>query len=384
MNSTEPTAALPPPPGVQSNFVNPAFNGQKILMAGIIYPILTIPFLVARLYAKVCLIKKLQIDDYMIITSLPFTIAFSILQIYQTKNGSGYHMWDITVEMFQRYWFVGGIFGPFLYGIGTMFIKASILLFYLRFPCERSLKIVTYIVLFVVCFYSLFGAFTFLLMCRPVERYWNPNIPGKCLNFKAAFLATGVFNVATDFTILSLPIWLLRPLRLPKKQKIGVTLILMTGSFVCVVSTERLANIPSSTVDRDFTWTATLGFIWIIVEMNTAIICACLPSLKTITKHHFPGSLLSLSPQVSTAPGFQTDDLHIFGSNHTQQLRDAFVDPFQSVSSKSAVRSSVQLQSVDSQHGTSERDAELGLAEGESLTTPPLSASLNRERADVS
>jgi hypothetical protein len=254
MNSTEPTAALPPPPGVQSNFVNPAFNGQKILMAGIIYPILTIPFLVARLYAKVCLIKKLQIDDYMIITSLPFTIAFSILQIYQTKNGSGYHMWDITAEMFQRYWFVrvdplphpkplvsclhnasllqvGGIFGPFLYGIGTMFIKASILLFYLRFPCERSLKIVTYIVLFVVCFYSLFGAFTFLLMCRPVERYWNPNIPGKCLNFKAAFLATGIFNVATDFTILSLPIWLLRPLRLPKKQKIGVTLILMTGSL---------------------------------------------------------------------------------------------------------------------------------------------------------
>ena len=112
-----------------------------------------------------------------------------------------------------------------------MFTKSSILLFYLRFPCERNFKIVTYTVLFVVCFYSLFGAFTFLLMCRPVESYWNLNVRGKCLNSKAAFLVTGVFNVATDFTILFLPIWLLKPLQLPKRQKIGVTLILMTGSL---------------------------------------------------------------------------------------------------------------------------------------------------------
>lgn len=118
-----------------------------------------------------------------------------------------------------------------VYGIGTMFIKSSILLFYLRFPSERPFKIVTYIVLFVVCFYSLFGAFTFLLMCRPVQTYWNLDIPGKCLNSKDAFFITGVFNVATDITILSLPIWLLKPLRLPRKQKIGVTLILMTGSL---------------------------------------------------------------------------------------------------------------------------------------------------------
>jgi Fungal rhodopsin domain len=115
--------------------------------------------------------------------------------------------------------------------MGTVFIKSSILLFYLRFPSEKRFRIVTYMVLFVVVFYSLFGAFTFLLMCRPVKKYWNPAVPGTCLNVKAAFLVTGVFNVVTDFIILSLPIWLLRPLRLPRKQKILVTLILMTGSL---------------------------------------------------------------------------------------------------------------------------------------------------------
>jgi hypothetical protein len=73
-----------------------------------------------------------------------------------------------------------------------------------------------------VCANSLWGAFTFLLVCRPIESYWNLSVPGKCLNFNPNFLAGGVFNVAADFTILSLPLWLLKPLRLPRKQKIGV------------------------------------------------------------------------------------------------------------------------------------------------------------------
>lgn len=63
MNSTDIIPALPPPPGVTSNFVNPAFNGNQIVIVGIIFPILMLPFLGARLYAKYSLIKKFHCDD---------------------------------------------------------------------------------------------------------------------------------------------------------------------------------------------------------------------------------------------------------------------------------------------------------------------------------
>ncbi|PMD52374.1 uncharacterized protein K444DRAFT_620026 [Hyaloscypha bicolor E] len=42
----------------------------------------------------------------MIILALPFALAHSILQMYQTKNGSGYHMWDITMTKYEKYFFV--------------------------------------------------------------------------------------------------------------------------------------------------------------------------------------------------------------------------------------------------------------------------------------
>jgi hypothetical protein len=64
-----------------------------------------------------------------------------------------------------------------------------------------------------------------------MEKYWDFSVPGKCLDTKTVSVLIGGFNVGTDLVMLLLPIWLLKPLRLPRKQKIGVTLILMTGSL---------------------------------------------------------------------------------------------------------------------------------------------------------
>ena len=117
------------------------------------------------------------------------------------------------------------------YGLGTLFIKASILLFYLRLPSQWSFKLATCMVLFVACGYCLFGAFTWLVMCRPAHKYWDFTVKGTCGDLKIAFLVGGTMNVVTDVIMLLLPLWVLSPLRLPGKQKIGVTLILMTGSL---------------------------------------------------------------------------------------------------------------------------------------------------------
>jgi hypothetical protein len=144
--------------------------------------------------------------------------ALQILGVSPSKPSLIIHKW-------------GSIFGSLTYGLGTLFIKTSILLFYLRLPSTRAFRIVTCGVLLVACGYCLFGTFTWLFMCRPMKAYWDVTAEGKCLSFKNAFLVGGVFNVATDVVMLLLPIWVLRPLRLPRKQKIGVTLVLMTGSL---------------------------------------------------------------------------------------------------------------------------------------------------------
>jgi Fungal rhodopsin domain len=85
--------------------------------------------------------------------------------------------------------------------------------------------------MFVSVGYSLSGAFANVFFCHPISRLWDYSVPGTCVQIGEVFLALAAFNAATDVTMLLLPIWLLWPLTLPTRTKIGVVLILMTGSL---------------------------------------------------------------------------------------------------------------------------------------------------------
>jgi hypothetical protein len=66
--------------------------------------------------------------------------------------------------------------------------------------------------------------------CSPRERIWNRLITtGHCINIHSLHLATGIFNVGSDFAVLVLaivPIW---KLQLPLKKRILTIAIFATG-----------------------------------------------------------------------------------------------------------------------------------------------------------
>jgi len=80
--------------------------------------------------------------------------------------------------------------------------------------------------------YSVPAAFGFLWVCQPIAKYWDFSITtGSCIDLNAFFLATACINAATDLALLVLPLFIIKDLRLPLKQKIGAALLLMTGSL---------------------------------------------------------------------------------------------------------------------------------------------------------
>ncbi|KAF2190056.1 hypothetical protein K469DRAFT_536332, partial [Zopfia rhizophila CBS 207.26] len=201
--------------------------------------------------------------------------------------GVGRHIWDVPYSNFQKF-IQTGIAGGATYTISTIFTKVSILQLYIRLSVHQSFRVVAYIVIFYTAAYNIIAAAAALYYCRPIRKYWDFATPGTCINMGAAYLANAALNAAADVIILLMPIWLLRDLHLPRMQKIGTTLVLMTGSFVCAVSIVRLAVIPSGMKDPDITWRYVPNLIWCIIEMYTGIVCACLPSFKALAKHHLP------------------------------------------------------------------------------------------------
>jgi rhodopsin domain-containing protein len=143
-----------------------------------------------------------------------------------------------------------------------LFIKASILKYYLRFPSDLAFRIVTYFTMFVAIGYSIPQAFVWSYICKPMARYWDFAVEGQCINVDGAWVSSAALNMATDIIILLLPIWLLWPLRLPTLQKVALTLTLMAGGFVCAVSIVRLQAITSGLYDPDVTNHYVINLIW--------------------------------------------------------------------------------------------------------------------------
>jgi hypothetical protein len=83
---------------------------------------------------------------------------------------------------------------------------------------------------FLVVWY-LWTVLSAIFTCTPVAKFWDPTVPGHCFNFTALWFSNAAVNIITDLTLIILPIPVIASMRLPRKQKVGIWLILAVGSL---------------------------------------------------------------------------------------------------------------------------------------------------------
>ena len=101
------------------------------------------------------------------------------------------------------------------------------------------------------------------------------------MNLDVAGTILGTCNVLTDFIILALPIHPLWQLQRPFKEKIEIMAMFLLGGFVCFASIYR-AIVVHQLSRYDPCWSDDPVIWWTVIELSTAIISACLPTLRPI------------------------------------------------------------------------------------------------------
>lgn len=120
-----------------------------------------------------------------------------------------------------------------------------------------------------------------VFQCLPVQRAWNPTVPGQCLDIKTLFIGNAIPNIVTDAVMVALPIYPVMQLRLPLSQRIAVVGIFLLGSFVCAASIYRLTTVTALN-PMDIAFTLKGATIFGHVETAVAIMSACLPTLRPL------------------------------------------------------------------------------------------------------
>ena len=181
-----------------------------------------------------------------------------------------------------------------------MATKSSILILYLRLSrnAHKLLRVASWVTLAVVNIAGLVLTFFNVFQCIPVSQVFAP--VGTCIPLITLYLASVPVNVITDIAILVLPIPVLTSMQLPRKQKIILIATFGLGTYVIATDVVRIYYLqqssgPSNSAtspllgnEVDFSYHASISFMWSAVEVNLGIVCACIPTMKPLISRILP------------------------------------------------------------------------------------------------
>lgn len=200
-----------------------------------------------------------------------------------------------------------------------MTTKTSICLFYLTLATnQRVFKWTTLATLAVVNIAGIALTLLNIFQCHPVGAAFDSVIPAgeHCTDVITIYLSSAPVNIVTDLALLFLPMPILTGMQLPRNEKLILIVTFSFGAFVAIVDVVRIAYLESATLTRlqdstgashqntegDFSWIASLSFMWSAVEVHVGIICACVPGVKPLVAKIFP-NLLGKIKLVKDFPG---------------------------------------------------------------------------------
>lgn len=212
-----------------------------------------------------------------------------------------------------------------------MTTKTSICLFYLTLATnQRVFKWTSLATLAVVNIAGIALTLLNIFQCHPVGAAFDRDIPAgeHCTDIITIYLSSAPVNIVTDLALLFLPMPILTGMQLPRNEKLILIVTFSFGAFVAIVDVVRIAYLESATLSRlqgnpgnshqnaggDFSWIASLSFMWSAVEVHVGIICACVPGVKPLVAKIFPNLLgkTKLVKDVSRIP-YGPGDAHWSG-----------------------------------------------------------------------
>ncbi|KAI1768928.1 hypothetical protein GGR53DRAFT_462009 [Hypoxylon sp. FL1150] len=262
-------------------------NAGTIYIPVIVFLVICPLVVGTRVWSRMGSGGRLGADDFTILVSLGFALASGGIMLAACHYGYGRHVTTLSAhDKYQafKYFYLCQV----TYKACINLTKASILLLYLRiFSNTKWLRWACRFILTTVILYCIASVTATIFQCTPVTKAFNKSLKGTCIDNGHFWFANAGFSIATDVIILTLPMPLVYALQVPRVQKAALIMVFALGVFVVITSCLRVTtiDIQATTPDQTYDISSTM---WTIIEMNVAIVCACLPQIRPLIVKWFP------------------------------------------------------------------------------------------------
>ncbi|KAK2606944.1 hypothetical protein N8I77_005663 [Diaporthe amygdali] len=272
---------------------------QFIWCAGVFLVLVTV-WTGLRIYARSIKRLPMVLEDILyhvsVVSFFGFVVAL-FLALY--LGGAGHHMSQLQVSHVARLT-QSFLVIQALYALSMCTVKWSMLFMLKRIFSVKPFEIVTWIIISLQAGWLVMTVLIGFLICRPVQKNWDPTAEGTCGNQIAGYTAVSVVNVIVDVLMLLLPLPMVYKLQTRPGYKVGLFAIFSIGLVTIAFSAVRLTSLNSINFD-DFSYTVIPVMTWTTAEAGVAILVASSALLRPVFDKMFH-RILSLSSGKTPGP----------------------------------------------------------------------------------
>lgn len=247
--------------------------------------------LVARLVARLALLKKWFTDDSLIVAAWLFATAVCVIYSVASQRpdvlyadeealqaGLRSDQWAIHPYILRTY------LGLLFYQVCLCLTKISILTFYLRlFSSSRAYRRLVWATMAFVVAFGTPMLFMSIFQCHPRPGLFFGR-PMFCFRLEHLLIASTSLHGVTDAWLLLMIMPSISGLDIPTKQKLTLSIVLNFGVFVITAGVARLLLSLRKDYRPDTAGvnTSLAFFVMTVLECDLAIICASAPTLRPL------------------------------------------------------------------------------------------------------
>ncbi|KAG8362200.1 hypothetical protein FVEN_g37 [Fusarium venenatum] len=231
--------------------------------------------------------KALSWDDWLAYFAAFNTIGVFIGSMLWLKFGLGRHMAALIQEdpkNIERF-FKTILANEILYTTALASARLSLVAFFYHIFGVSSMRYFLHgFVVFIIA-WAISTYVPSIRTCWPISSFWD-GTNQNCIDLSKFYVGVAIGGIITDIGLMIIPIPYIWSLKVSLHHKILIAAMLVFGSFACFVTIIRLTKVI--TVDlTDPTWGTVDLMIWTGLEVYSAVICCCLPTLRPLIKVAF-------------------------------------------------------------------------------------------------
>lgn len=234
-------------------------------------------FASVRFFVRSVLLRSVDWDDVLVFLSYSLTIVLCSCVLAMTNFGFGTPVDDVSdddLRQFLKLQFVTKL--AYVWGFVT--VKMSFAVLYLRLLPGHVSRRINQVLLAVLAAEGVEATMVVVFHCKPMDKAWNIQKEGTCLNLKLFYYVSFAIKFVTDVCLFIQPIPAVWKLQLSKVKRLGAILMLSIGLFVSIIAIIRVTYIGQ--LRTDVTKDLVDPMIWSQVEVCALLVCASIPSLR--------------------------------------------------------------------------------------------------------